>query len=611
MCGITGVFNPTYDINVKNYYDSHHLIKHRGPDDEGFFSFNSEEVIYYKGEDTIDYFHDLDDIRTINQSRCLFGQRRLSIIDLSEHGHQPYSHNDFHMVYNGEVYNYIEIREELKLLGYSFLTKTDTEVVLKSYIEWGNSAFNKFNGMWAIAIFDKKKNSVVLSRDRFGIKPLYYSIIDKTLIFSSEIKFIKSFVNNKLSLNSRAIKLFSEHGIVNNNSDSFYEEISELNPASWLSYSESGVEEKRYWNLNIQTINYSKSEALEQFKNLFQESLRLRMRSDVEVGGLLSGGLDSSLILCELFNSKLCKEGNYKAFSAVFEEERFSEKKYVDELNKELAYEQHFVKPKADDLLESMSILLNSIDEPFRTSQLSQFLIYKHVKKNTNVKVLLNGQGADEIFGGYSAHYIHFFTQLLATGKFGKAMSEINLYKKNRGVSSRVLSKPIIRKAIKNIGDTNFFNQNTSRELSEYYLREYLKYDDRTSMAFSLESRVPFLDYKLVEFAFSLPVEFKINKFDNKYLVREYARKNNLVPKKITERKDKMGFVTPQESWQKNELKESFDSTFNCIKKEGLFEFLDSDDIYNTYQRFTKGDTSVWNYIWRTYSLMKWKKEIL
>ena len=511
------------------------------------------------------------------------------------------------MVYNGEIYNYIELRKELLSLGYSFQTNTDTEVVLKSFYEWGENAFSKFNGMWALVIFDYKKNEIFLSRDRFGIKPLYICKMDNIIYFSSEIKFIKKMIGNKISINKRSVLSYINNNKLNHSKETFYDQIDEVLPGRNLRISDNSFVEKSYWNLSVDNINYDESQALEKFKQLFNNALKLRMRSDVEVGGLLSGGLDSSLILCDLDKLELTSNGNYKAFSAVFDDEEISEKKYIDDLNEKFNYKQFFIYPKPDDLQTHMDDIFYFMDEPFRQPNFLQYMIYKTVLEKTNVKVLLNGQGSDELFGGYNLHYDTLFVQLLATGNFYKSLNECRLFKKYRHSEKKFFNKKNLIEIFKNMGNKKYFNDVTSKELSYVHLRSYLNQEDRMSMAFGLESRLPFLDYRLVEFAFTLPVNLKISNFNNKYLVRQYARLKSTIPDSIIDRKDKKGFVTPMAKWQTNELKGEFDKIFNEIKNHGIGSFINEKEVLARYNDFCSGNIMYENYIWSVFSFMKWK----
>lgn len=578
MCGITGFISES-PIRTDKYYHAHSLTKHRGPDDEGFTVAQGSNVSHCKGDDTIAYYKSLKHINEVHNAELIIGHRRLSILDLSEKGHQPYNFENLSLVYNGELFNYIEIRDELKSVGYQFETDSDTEVVLKAYHHWQEEAFNRFNGMWALAIYNAAERSLVLSRDRFGIKPLFYSFSNGVLSFASEMKFLKAFSDVNHTVNNKAINTYLNTSKTNYSSDTFWNDIQELEPARNLCFKDGTIDIKRYWDITPKPKKRPHHESLETFSQIFTDSLKLRMRSDVEVGTLLSGGLDSTTIVCSLKKLGLISGSDFKSFSAVFEEKMYSEKKYIDETVKQTAIKPHFIWPKPEEMEEHLEKLLWHIETPFRSlAVFSQYLIYKHIKENTNVKVLLNGQGADELFSGYTNHYNPYFWSLIKKGNFKKVQQEISLYRGARDISlNKVLKQLVIysyKRPFANLNNTSY------QEISSSPLREYLKYDDRTSMAFSVEARVPFLDYRLVEFAMQLSAESRIDNFSNKRIVRDYA--STIIPQDILNRKDKMGFISPQERWQENELK----------------------DIITSPKR--KSSTNDWTSTWRHYCLNKW-----
>lgn len=610
MCGITGIYSSNGAISTSNYYDAHLTIRHRGPDDEGFIASGGDrKIAAYKGDDTITYFQKLAHINSVDSAKYILGHRRLSIIDLSHHGHQPFISEDnrYSLAFNGEIFNYLELKKELTKLGQNFKTNTDTEVVLKAFQLWGIDCFNKFNGMWALAITDNTENKLYLCRDRFGIKPLYYNIAGNNITFASEQKFIKHLKRGQLTHNEKSIKKYLYNCTVNDNSNTFFNEISTVNPGSYLIFDNNGWNTHKYWRIESKILITNPEDALDLFSELFNDSIKLRMRSDVEVGTLLSGGLDSTTIVCKLHNEGLISGSNFNSFSAIFEEERFSEKKYIDATLAQTKISGHFVTPSADDVEEYLGRLLHHIEDPFRSlSVLSQFKIYEAIKHNSQIKVLLNGQGADELFGGYSHHYYYLFASLLKSLRFRKLSREITLLRQNRNISNLKILRQTILPIIQSLTNNPSFLKMNQREIEHSPLREYLKYDDRTSMAFGLEARVPFLDYRIVEFAQKLDPKFKIDHFENKKIVRGYAK--DIIPKIVTERKDKMGFVSPQEVWQKTELKNTIDLVMNKIKANGFYSSVNVNSLMKTYKNYQEGTNNNWPYIWRNYCLYKWSE---
>jgi len=622
MCGITGFFSYKNRIDTKKYYKAHKKIAHRGPDDEGFIYKNSQNQIEHLiGDDTIDELKSKEFIYNKEPSSLILGHRRLSIIDLSSHGHQPFIFEHLYLVYNGEIYNYIELRDELKEVGYKFHTDSDTEVFLKAYHYWGVEAFNKFNGMWASAIYDENKDEILLTRDRFGIKPLYYSFVDDNLIFGSEIKFVASFMDGLYS-NEQMVYEYLRFNHLDHTNKTFFRDIMQIEPNSYMIFSQNGIKIRNYWELKEENgIDKSKIE------EKLQSAIKLRMRSDVEVGSLLSGGIDSSTILGIINQEKYSTK--FQTFSAVFKEEKFSEKQYIDRFKTtNIELKKHFIYPKAEKLVDKIDELIYTQEEPFRSlAVFSQYEIYKNIKDKTEVTVLLNGQGADEIFTGYTEYYYTYLLELFRTFKFLRFSHEFKAFKDNRKLSTLILSKQLLINLLshyirpkdkhkifnKKFEATKKYKQYKNLLKNSLYqsltfsaLREYLRYEDRNSMRFSLESRLPFLDFKLVENAFSLRDEDKIKDGVSKTVLREIAK--NKIPELTLNRKDKMGFISPQEVWQKTLLKDELDKSFKEIKKDGIFDFIDNERVYDIYYEYKSDNFHDWAFIWRIYCLYRWKK---
>ncbi|MGJ0308730.1 asparagine synthase (glutamine-hydrolyzing) [Aliarcobacter cryaerophilus] len=622
MCGITGFFSYKNICDTKIYYNSHKKIAHRGPDDEGFILKNKNHIIeHLSGDDTIEELKIRDHIMmSKSESSFIMGHRRLSIIDLTSHGHQPFNFENFYMVYNGEIYNYIELRNELKELGYGFNTDGDTEVFLKAYHCWGVDAFNKFNGMWAVAIYNNNTNEIVLTRDRFGVKPLYYSLTNDNLIFGSEIKFVSSFFET-LEANDQMVYEYLRFNHIDHTKQTLFKNIYQLEPGHYMIYSKNNININKYFD--IQNVKSS----IKVVEEYLKDSIKLRMRSDVEVGSLLSGGIDSSIVLGLINSEKYIN--TFQTFSAVFDEEKYSEKKYIDDFKvKNLKLKKHFIYPKAEDLPNTINELIYTQEEPFRSlAVFSQHEIYKYIKSNTNSKVLLNGQGADEIFTGYTNFHYTYLLELLRTFKIKLFIKEYLALSKNKTLSLKYIFTQMLKtfinvffkrndkyklfkKSFNLTKPENKFNDLLKNSLYQSLtfsaLREYLRYEDKNSMRFSLESRLPFLDYRLVQSAFSLRNEDKIKNGFSKFILREIAK--NKIPENTLNRKDKMGFVSPQEVWQKTILKEEFDKAFQDIEKNGLFEFIDIHNILSLYIDYNKNLFHDWALIWRIYNLYKWKK---
>ncbi len=538
------------------------VMQHRGPDGEG---------------------------QWINKSGHVgFGHRRLSILDLSENAAQPFHYlNRYTIIHNGEIYNYIEIKNELIKLGYSFKSGSDTEVITAAYDLYKNDCVKKFDGMFAFAIWDEKEQILFAARDRFGEKPFYYFETENQFIFASEIKAlwaagIPRKAEDKMLLNYLTL------GYVQNAADkelTFFENIFSLPPAHFLSSSIKKTVSivQAYWNLDKEyKIAISEADAIEKFEDLFSASVKRRLRSDVPVGTSLSGGLDSSSIVQQLFESK----NKLSSFSAVFPGFEKDESKYIKLVTEQFQLQNFQVTPTAENLAHDFEKLCFYQDEPFPSSSIyAQYKVFELAKKN-NVTVLLDGQGADEILAGYHK-YLHWYLQeLISRNKFGKAKREktalqnnnaqiwwsikniiaaflpahasIQLEKREygksihhpdinadflrslRGKEWEGIHKPIVTK----LNDILHFN------VMENGLEELLRFADRNSMAHGREVRLPFLSHELVSFVFSLPSNFKIQNGFTKHLLRRVMDKK--LPDEIVWRKDKIGYEPPQQQWMEN-----------------------------------------------------------
>jgi len=635
MCGISGFYSLDKEINLDKYYKAHLLLKHRGPDDEGFAVMANHKMCCARGDDTIENFKNLAHIRSFGSSRLVIGHRRLSIIDLTWRGHQPMNDEDerFWFVSNGEIYNYIELRKDLERLGYSFKSSSDSEVFLTAFKEWGVDSFNKFNGMWAAVIYDKMEDKLILIRDRFGIKPLFYFIKNNSVYFSSEVKFLLQFMD-KPEINEQIASEYILFCLLDHVSETMFKDIYQLEPGHYAEFVNGAIQTRQYWKyLPKINKNMAYKTAIEELDRIFRSSVDLRMRSDVPVGSLLSGGIDSTAIVCDLHRRGKIRENNFNSFSAVFKEEEFSEKSYIEKTVGKIGCIPHYVYPDPDKVEDEIKNILYYQEFPFRSlSVYSQWCLYKHIKKETPVVVLLNGQGGDEIFGGYTSHYNSLISEHLRTFKFLTAIKEAKQYLKYRAVNIVDMMILTARTILPNFTDllmhiikyhskflkksfkfnkspkysNNYFLQDTFSNLMFSAIREYLRYEDRDSMAFSLETRLPFMDFNLIEFGYTLPDDYKIKDGINKRILRDFAR--GFTTKEAVERTDKMGFVSPQEKWQKTLLKGYTNRIITKKNIEDNFPFLDGKRIISAYNNYLKGRNKDWSFFWRICCLFEWKK---
>lgn len=519
-----------------------------------------------------------DDQSTYVDDEVSLGHRRLSIIDLSPAGRQPKCNENesIWIVFNGEIYNFQEIRATLEKSGHQFSSDTDTEVIIHAYEEWGTSCVERFNGMWAFAIYDKNKGILFFSRDRFGVKPLYFCRNEKGLVFSSEIKGILQHPI-RCAANEKAIYDFLALGFVDHLQQTFFQDIDRLMPGESMiySFSQGSMEKFRWYELNQVPAGMEKmteEEAAKRIRELFEDSVRYRLISDVPVGSCLSGGIDSSSIVHAM--RKNSETSEIKTFSMVFPGKKQDESSFINEVVAATKVEAYNVSPSTEDLLRDLYDLIRTQEEPF--GSLSIYGQYKvmQLANRSGMKVLLDGQGSDEIFAGYFIYYKYYFFESLLHLRMGEAietakrmnskLQDILLFPAMTILSTLGLSQGILRnlwlsrlKYLKGFDEVVLANPLTDRgfdlnralysDLISYSIPQLLRYEDKNSMRWSIESRVPFLDYRLVELAMSLPSGYKIRLGTTKYILRKAMK--GLVSDRILNRRDKIGFAAPDEDW--------------------------------------------------------------
>ena len=655
MCGISGIVGLT-DKHIKHIQKMNRQISHRGPDDEGYFLADEESIRCLSGEDTSKGLCDSLDgnIKDYNPKAYLlsFGHRRLSILDISNDGFQPmpYSSRRFWIIFNGEIYNYIELKDELKSKGYHFSSATDTEVILAAYEEWGIECQNKFIGMWSFAIYDSASKEVFISRDRFGIKPLYYWFSPEDVFhFGSEIKQFTNCNGWEAKLNSQRAYDYLFYSLTDHTDETMFSDVNHIPAGHYVKERvdnfrpgiDRKIKTKRWYTYNPGKSNISFREASSQFEHLFKNAINLHLRSDVPVGSALSGGLDSSAIVCEI-NNLLREKGKnelQKTFSSVAKDPVYSEKVWMDEVIKATNVEAHFVYPSADNLFQLTPKILWHQDEPYQSQ--SAFLGYHvfELAHQKGVKVLLNGQGADEYLSGYGEFRNLRLRQNFFNGKFTsveRELSDINMGFKDRltlylkfinsklpAKLSRITSRQSYEfqkiKAILNINamgaDHNHpfneikltnkgFQAIAENQLFHNPLPRYLRWEDRNSMAHSIEARVPFLDHRLVEFTTSLPVEYLDGPGKSKRLMVEGLDK--ILPEKILNRKDKKGFMTPEEKWVKVEYTSEIRSKIN--EAIGVSNGIITSNSLKYYDQVSAGKIPFDYTYWRLIMFSEWIK---
>lgn len=638
MCGIAGIIDsegviPTYLQNMSQ------ILKHRGPDDEGFSIHNNQEsTVFYKGNNTISELSHLPHISQAQKNTNFqvgLLHRRLSILDLSSAGHQPmeYNNKELTIVFNGEIYNYKEIKSELSHKGFKFNSDSDTEVILAAYHNWGEDCVNHFVGMWAFAIYNAKNKKMFLSRDRFGIKPLYYFLNKTKFAFSSEIKALFAIEDIKPQANMNSVYEYISFGATSDPSANLFNDIHVLKPAHNLIIDTTSLNFKTYcyYNLKDKVNNYllpHENDIQNTFTKCLETSINLHLRADVPIGSTLSGGLDSSTLVALSANKM---EGKlFKTFTAAYSEKEIDEsdfaKKAISSFNN---IDAHFIFPTAKSYWEDIDKLIWHQDLPINsTSMFAQWEVMK-LANQQNIKVLLDGQGADEILGGYYNFAGIFLIEKLKHFQFASFSNEKNelqqkfspninntigkagyyflpeFLQKNIRAKKRVGMGAIssnYQSHIANLhvparGGKSFKEQ--SLLSVQYGLQDLLRYEDRNSMAFSIESRVPFLDHRLVEFSIALNNDWKIKNGWTKYILRKTAEP--ILNKEVVWRKYKMGFLTPQKLWKS----QSNMQLTQFINDSNIPDFIDK----NYLQKLNNADINDSSHLsefWKLVSFLKW-----
>jgi len=562
MCGLVAVLNtdgrPAEMGLLKRMTD---LIRHRGPDDEGH---------YLAGP-------------------LGFGFRRLAILDLSPAGHQPMSLPDagLTIIFNGEIYNYLELRRELEGLGHQFRSRSDTEVLLHAYQQWGQQCLARLNGMWAFLIHDKRRNQVFGARDRFGIKPLYRYQDRKQAMFASEIKAIRDSGRVKVGTNWQVAADFLVHGAqaLDTSPASFYEEISQVGAGCAFELGLDGsYREWSYWSV-AQIEPRHVADPAGEYAALFEDAMRLHMRSDVPVAVHLSGGLDSSAILCAAARIRAAEGARDPLQSFSFMDEDFDERSYIDATLAQTGARMEPLRASARQIWDDLPSLLWHQDEPVQSMAAAvSFQLMKQTAAR-GVKVVLNGQGADETAAGYPSFFRHYWHSLMRAGQPSQAWSEIAAYVRCHGGNASGHFRAQLGLGLRNVlsglppyrllaqrraraaaGTSSWLEPGLCRQaLPQLASRDqrlpaalshavtvaplplFLRVEDRNASAHSIEGRVPFLDYRLVELLFQLPDDWHMRGHWNKYVQREALR--GRIPELVRTRVDKMGFPVPSRRW--------------------------------------------------------------
>lgn len=609
MCGIAGYLDFDRNVNLDVLYNMTYVIRHRGPDDEGYLLFGPQETKAFAGKDTASgctVKERLEDEKGQKAWYLGFGHRRLSIIDLSAAGHQPMEDraSGLAITYNGEIYNYIEVREELKNQGCSFCTDTDTEVILKAYETWGENCVEHFNGMWAFVIYDRKNQKLFCSRDRLGAKPFYYYRQGNHFIFGSELKQLCQDSQLKRKINEERLATTLVLRIQDYSEETLLSQVYSLpggyNLEVLLDVGHGrilAIEKKQYWELDT-TKKKDKNNLW--YENI-RQAVRLRLRSDAPMGIMISGGVDSTFLLNEICCCKNKETSqvwlNPDTFTTCYKDaQEHDETYYAHQVNEALGAKEHLIFPDEKDTLDAYKKMVWHYEDYVPFSTLGAFMTLKEVAKS-GVKVIINGQGGDESMLGYERYYAFYLRELIRcdfAGGLKKAsyiiknsrltapqllaymfyfgMPRVRILK-NKKSASKSLQKDLIKKVRWSSAVSILKNKNLDemiyKEIRMTQLPHILRMDDRGYMAYSMESRVPFIDYRYLEEVVQLSPTDKIKKGYTKYLLRE--KMEGTIPDKVVWRRNKNGWSSPAARWVERFKKEEVEEMLHKPVSEKYF----------------------------------------
>jgi len=603
MCGLCGVVasgRPPARDQVELMLDR---LAHRGPDGRGVFE---------------------------DEGACL-GHLRLAIIDLSDAGLEPFASDDgrLQLVFNGELYNYLELREELRAKGHRFRSETDTEVLLAGFREWGPRCVERFNGMWAFAIWDSERRTLFASRDRLGIKPLYYRHDGERLAFASEPWVL---ADERRTANLRVVRDYVEQGYLDQGDETFFAGVKRLPPAHSLTFDGRGLRLERYWTLEPHEPPHDSAEAV---RATFLDAVRLQLRADVPVGTCLSGGIDSSSIAVAVAAHG---HEHQKTVTAFFEDVGFDERPYAQAVVDRTGAEAHWVTFTADDLVEHLPAIVQAQGEPFGSTSICAGWYVMREAKRAGLTVMLDGQGGDELFAGYRAYFGYRLSDLLRGGRVAEAAAELRAYAQVNGPRwaavalvnphvperARLAARSRLRGTASLAGPAlpgnsllrgpngspfpDRLRRHQELVLSRRGLPELLRYEDRNSMAHSLEARVPLLDHRLVELAFSLPGDELIRRGETKSVLRRALA--DLLPPSVRQRRDKLGFVTPEARFLRGTLGELAQDVF-ASQRFAERGFVDAAAARRRLERHRRGELTAGMELWRALNLELWAQRFL
>lgn len=625
MCGIAAVLTDSDSMSDRIQRMTRSII-HRGADSQGLACLSNSTVCSFP----------LDMANRLPRSKVFLGHTRLSIIDTSSAGFQPMVTADglYSISYNGEIYNYLEIKSELERQGRKFTSSSDTEVLLQAYIVWGDDCVSRFNGVWSFAILDIQEHRLVVSRDRLGVKPLYIYHDSCQLLIASEIKSILAGLDHRPKPNSAAISDYLNLALVDHTNKTFYQSIQTF-PAGYITAycldSRKILSSRQFWSINKPRScldHLTIAEAGKSFYDIFSDSVSLRLRSDVPVGASLSGGIDSSAVVCMIRRLLGSDNVPLHTFTCVPEERAISEEKWSDIVSISVKSIRHNVlAPKDIDYGSLIIDLLSVQDQPFTTTSIyAQYLLMQNAARQ-GIRVILDGQGADEAFAGYRKYVVarafellkqqsplRLVIHLLATALYGDtsiySFSSARRYLPNSLGFKPANSKPCLLPGLLDTTLTKVISSGDirdiqSRDITSTSLPSLLRYNDHNSMSCGVESRNPFLDYRLVELGLQLPSKFKISNGRTKAILRHSFAE--LIPRQVLNRRNKMGFSFGQQSIMKTHLSSQIEVALSPTSQAS--RYINSktlNAIKEIWENGQPASPNIYSLIFRIYVLNSW-----
>jgi len=651
MCGIAGLWVAEGRVDLGRLHQMSQLLRHRGPDGEGLALVDgpSGQVTTMGGADTsaetfrarVPYAPGRRHAGPGPAGASVgLAHRRLAIIDLTPTGHQPLSDESgaCWITYNGEVYNYLELRAELEAAGERFLSGTDSEVILTAYRRWGHECLSRFNGMFAFAIWDGRRRELFCARDRFGVKPFYYQFDGGSFAFASEARALALTQPHRLRPRLEALRDLIALDWVDHSAHTFFEGIEQLMPGHYLVLGEKGLGVRRWWSLDpSRRATGSPADWERAFAELFTDSVRLRLRADVEVGSCLSGGIDSSAVVTTAARQM---SRPLHAFSCAYDEgPAFDERPYVREVVEASGAASHVTVPDGGDFWTVLDRLSDQQGEPTAGPGLYSQWKVMELAHQAGLKVLLDGQGGDETLGGYFRYLPLSLRDRLAAGDGAGFFRLLGPVSDRLGASTalglcfepwlpsalvaplrrrfgqgkdRVLSKalaglPAGATPRPPAGFPTAVSRQMAFDTVQRLLPSLLRYEDRNSMAFSIETRLPFLDYRLVEFAFSLPDDQKLEGMNTKAILRRALA--DRIPARVLERRDKMGFETPADVWLRGRY--ASEARRRLLAGGPIHEWLDPEPLRESLDEYLAGRRPIGLQVWRWLALESWSRRYL